>query len=293
MVKLRYESKIDTGLYSNCTGLHSCVLSTGEIVLHGSKTTSDDNRQKFYFFNSDGQFSGRSIDTLCRHDLFNNILPLTINGGEYLCNSCYICGNICLINLQSNEVTIAYYAEEWKMCLGEKGSLYMVSDGKISILDVTRTSFTLQYTFPDIENVMPDNMCYIGESGLLVFSSMKKLFHAVNTQDGCTVWDAYTQSIDKTGCELLGLIYHPGTRMLVVGDHVNNLLMIVDSETGQVVGSEKPDCQIYDVHVHLTRDQLIVRHGPVMDLSFYSVSFQPYYSRVHPLLAFVVQVGHG
>ena len=79
----------------------------------------------------------------------------------------------------------------------------------------------------------------------------------------------------------------------MVRDHVNNLLMIVDSETGQLIGSEQLHCQIYDVHVHLTGDQLIVRHGPVMDLSFYSVSFQPCYSGVHTLLTFVVQVGQG
>ena len=272
MVKLRHESTIDTSLYSNCTGLHSCVLSTGEIVFHGTKTTSDDNRQKFYIFNSNGRFSGRSIDTLCRHDLFNNILPLTINGREYLCNSCYICGNIRLIDVQSKEVTIAYYAGVWNMCLGEKGSLYMVSNEKVSILDVTRKNFTLQYTFPNIENALPDNMCYIGESGLLVLSSRKKLFHAVNTQDGSTIWDAYTQSIDKTGLEVSGLIYHPGTKMLVVGDHVNNMLIVVNSGTGQLIGSEQLRSRIYDVHL-TGDDQLIVRHGPVMDLSFFSVSF--------------------
>ena len=272
MVKLIHESTIDTGLYSNCTGLHSCVLSTREIVLHGSKTTSDHNRQKFYILHSDGRFIGRSIEILCRHDLFNNILALTINGREYLCNSCYICGNIRLIDIQSKEVTIAYYAEVWKMCLGEKGSLYMVSDGKVSILDVTRKNFTLQYTFPDIENVLPDNMCYIGESGLLVLSSRKKLFQAVNTQDGSTVWDAYTQSIDKTGLEISGLIYHPETKILVVGDHVNNVLIVVDSGTAKLIGSEQLKSRIYDVHL-TGDDQLIIRHGPVMDLSFYSVSF--------------------
>ena len=273
MVKLRHESTIDTDLHSNCTGLHSCVLSTGEIVLHGSKVTSyGDNRQKFYIFNKDGQFSGRFIDTLCRHDLFNNILSVTISGREYLCNSCFVCGNIRLIDLQTNEVVVAYYAEIWKMCHGEKGSIYIANDGQISILDVTRTTLTLQYTFPEIENVRPDNMCYIAESGLLVFSSMKKLFCAVNTQDDCTVWDASTQLIDRSGCEFLGLIYHPETKMLIVGDHANDMLMVADSETGQVTQSEQLESKIYDVH--LRDDQLIIRHGPVMKLSFYSVSLR-------------------
>ena len=277
-----HESTIDTDLHSNCTGLHSCVLSTGQIVLHGSKTTTDgDNRQKFYIFNRNGQFSGRFVDTLCRHDLFNNILSVTISGREYLCNSCFVCGNIRLIDLQTNEATVAYYAEVWKMCHGDKGSLYIASEGQISILDVTRTTFTLQYTFPDIENVRPDNMCHIAESGLLVFSSMKKLFCAVNTQDGSTVWDASTQLIDRSGCEFLGLIFHPETKMLVVGDHVNDTLMVADSETGDVLQSEQLKYKIYDVHPR--GDQLIVRHGPVTKLSFYSVSLQPWYSnRVIP-----------
>ena len=269
MVKLRHELTIGTELYNNCTGLHSCVLSTGDVVLHGSKT-SENEKYKFYFFNREGNIKGRPIDTLCKHDLFNNILSLTINGQEYLCNSCLICCQIRLIDLESNDVINAYKADIWKMCPGEKGEIYIASAGKISILDVTTSSFTLKHTFPEIDNMRPDHMCYISESGLLVFSSQKKMFHAIN-REGYTVWDTSAQIFDRSRCELLGLIYHPETKKLVAGDHANNMLIVVDGQTGQVLQSEPLENKLFDLH--LRGDELVIRHGPVMKISFYSVSF--------------------
>ena len=229
MVKLRHESTIGTELINNCTGLHSCVLSTGEIVLHGNKTTSDIPNYKFYFFNKDGQQSFLPINTLCKHYLYNNILSVSIEGREYLCNSCYICETIRLIDVQSNSVSIAYRGEIWKMCPGEKGQLYIVSGGRLSILDVTSTNFTLKHTFRGIEDLFADHMCYISELELLVFSSQKQLFCALNSKDGHLVWNRSTILQEECQCELLGSIYHPETRLLVLGDHANRLLIVADS----------------------------------------------------------------
>ena len=209
MVKLRHESTIDTDLHSNCTGLHSCVLSTGEIVLHGSKVTSDPPNYKFYFFNKDGKQSALPINTLCEHDLYNNILSLSIKGREYLCNTCYICQTIRLIDRESNRVSIAYQWEIWKMCPGEEGQLYIVHDGRLSILDINSMNFTLKHTFPGNKELFPDHMCCISELSLLVFSSQKQLFCALDSTNGNVVWNRSFTLQEECKCELLGLIYHP------------------------------------------------------------------------------------
>ena len=161
----------------------------GEIVLHGNKTTSDIPNYKFYFFNKDGQQSILPINTLCEHYLYNNILSVSIEGQEYLSNSCYICETIRLIDLQSNRVSIAFRG---KMCPGKKGQLYIVIEGRLSFLDVTSTNFTLKHTFRGIEDLFPDHMCYISKLGLLVFSSQKQLFCALNSKDGHVVWNRST-----------------------------------------------------------------------------------------------------
>ena len=57
----------------------------------------------------------------------------------------------------------------------------------------------------------------------------------------------------------------------MLGDSANHLLIVADSQTDQVLQSEQLDHKLYDLH--LRDGEIMVRHGPVMKLSFYSVSF--------------------
>ena len=277
MVKLRHEATVGTELVNNQTGLHSCVLSTGEIVLHGSKVTYDPPNYKFYFFNKDGKQSALPINTLCEHDRFINILSVFVEGKEFLCNSCYICQAIRLIDLKSNKVSIAYQGEIWKMCPGEEGQLYIVHDGRLSILDITSMNFTLKHTFFGNKELFPDHMCYISEFRLLVFSQQMGLFCALDSRNGHVVWNRSNILQEECKCELLGLIYHPKTKMLVIGDYANRLLLVADSQTGQVIQSEPIEGKPFDLH--LRGNELVIRYGAVMKLSFYSVRF----GGLHPI----------
>ena len=195
---------------------------------------------------------------------------MSIKGREYLCNSCFICETIRLIDRESNRVSIAYHGDIFKMCHGEEGQLYIVHGGRLSLLDVTNTKFTLKHTFPGVEDVFPDHMCYISEFSLLVFTSQKHLFGALDIRNGRVAWNRSSILQEECKSELLGLIYHPETKMLVLGDYANRLLLVADSQTGQVVQSESLESKLIDLH--LIGNELVIRHGPVMKLSFYSVS---------------------
>ena len=56
----------------------------------------------------------------------------------------------------------------------------------------------------------------------------------------------------------------------MLGDHANRLLIVADSQTCQVIQSEPLENKLFDLH--LRDGELVIRHDPVMRLSFYSVS---------------------
>ena len=232
MVKLKLELNVDTKLYYSLKAdfQHSCILKSSESVFYASKTRgfhADD--EKFHLFDKHGN-PIRTIEPVCEHDPdYINLLPVTINNQECLGVACGGWGDGCrkiwLINLETNEITVAYTGLDVRtMCQGEENTIYTVYRGEISVLDIHGTNFTLKCTLPKVD-MFVKKMCYTKEHKLLVLSSGSRVC-AMRSSDGQIVWST-------SGMEPGGLVYLPQVDVVLAGRS------IVEAASGDVVETFK------------------------------------------------------
>ena len=115
----------------------------------------------------DGQKTRKPIESLCSHYKPNSpyLKSVTINDKEYLAVSCSKCRNIRLINLQhNNRVINAYSGDVGPMCHGKPGTLYTCSITTLSLLNCTRTEFTLLQKVNTPVSVVVESIEYIIDS---------------------------------------------------------------------------------------------------------------------------------
>ena len=214
----------------------TCVTSTGSTLVW--ERTSQEF-YKLHRFNKKGIHGGYVQAEFCKHNLNNYVLPISIQGIEYLTVSCDVCCNIRLINLQdsSQEPIIAYSGDGTKevgpMCLGSNGIIYTRVNvgGKISILDCRTTQFKLKARLPVIGGMQAWHICYIDKADLIVVSSWhRNSIYAISSK-GEIVWKR-SGIVDNRKISPRGMLYIAGEDILVVGDYGNNRLLLLSGNNG-------------------------------------------------------------
>ena len=150
-------------------------MSTDQIVICDME--SPHGEWKLHFFNPDETSMAHVSQSICQHDKElvrpYKLLPIIIGSTEYIAVSCRKCKMISLINPEDMECIMAYAGtrgEAGPMSLGLAGKLCMVGrvSGKVSLLDCTTTTFSLKGRLCEIDNLKPDNICYIEYYDLIV-----------------------------------------------------------------------------------------------------------------------------
>ena len=120
------------------------LLPTGTLVLYGQKT-----QPAFYLVDLHLTLIGKIIRTICRkpeHVTEMKFLPVIINETQYLCVSCTYCKTICLVNLNTLQVTTACTEiDVRKWCQGDANTHFtFVPNCTISVLDISTTNFIIK-----------------------------------------------------------------------------------------------------------------------------------------------------
>ena len=283
MVVLKHEWTRDTELCGDVDST-SCVMSTGEIIICDRKYGEE---WKLYFYNPDMTSTGHMAQYPCEHRTHLNVnpyklLPITIEGKEYIAVSCNECHMIHLINPEdlNQELVVAYEGnagDMGPMCLGPALTLYVVGkySGHVSLLDCTSTRFNLKAKLFQINNLFPDVICYIEDDDLIVLSS---LFHrricAVRSSDGHIVWEISEQIVNGKEWRPQGLTFLHDPDLLLVGDWGKERIIILSPITGDImyiVPLLKKDLTHWINNIHVINDKLLVNFGE--KLSHYLVRF--------------------
>ena len=147
--------------------------------------------------------------------------------------------------------------------------IHLLSFG--SILDCSKRQFNLKTKLPDIEYLVPDDICYIKKFDLIVLSSwVSNRICAVNSSDGQIVWDKSRQvADDKLWCpNTLALLSNQG--LLLMADRYENWILILSCSTGDILHTtplQESESGIIDFH--LFRNKLLVYHPT--KISYYTV----------------------
>ena len=272
-IELRLLSTHDVNLYS--VNSVTVMPSGGEVVVHGDNhkeqvalRTLPKYAIQVYKFKG-GLWTHRIITVTCKHEGIE-LLGLSFNGQDRLAVSCPKCQNIKLVNLETDETTMAYSSTEYRpdyMCHGVGGELYVNSLGQsypVMKLDCSGLTFTGPCkTLDSGLDRWCSGMCCIPEPYrcLVLSVASEGLIRAICSQSGKLKW-LIDGTIDGTTCHPWGLLYLNQHQRLLVCDGANNRVLVLHPRDGahlQTVQFPKEIDGIYDLFFS-NRDNEIGMH---------------------------------
>lgn len=196
----------------------------------------------FCFFDQQGRPTGRRLNPLCEHNNHDdiNVVPLEIQGIQYLVVSCYKCKRIRLRDPEhpTSEPIVAYLGDVHHMCLGPEHTLYAVSGihsgsgGIVSVLDCTRIKFIQKKQLPRLPKpVGVEDMRYLPGHDLIVVSSwLKYRVRAFSSGSANIIWDKSDFCPPEQLSGSRGLVHLADHNMLLVGDHWSNRITVLSTK---------------------------------------------------------------
>ncbi len=205
----------------------------------------------------------------CEHERVGGyVQAVAIGNQEFLAVSCIKCEVIRLYNMETEDVTTAFYDSSYHpggMCQGDPGQMYVahVVYGAMLILQLncSTAEFTLRKT---IQSGVDDfyAMCYIPTYKLVAISN--------NTPGNCTIravslehekiWE-FSGQVEGIPCKPHGMMYYPAQDCLFVADGDNTRLLVLNAGDGslrQIVPLSKAMGTICNLSLH--SDQIVVWH---------------------------------
>lgn len=243
-MKLKKTSTFDTNLVE-WEDTKFCILSTGEMVVFGKPSVESDPVINIYV--DTGELS-RTLRLPCQHNSDIGILPVVIDGCEYLAMSCIDCQEIFLRSLDSTKhssarTVSAYKNKTWHypgcMYQNEAGILFVencVKRGEpVLLLDLSSTSFKFQSKISNSGMGCMFDMCYLyhEEKELLVLTDREPTaVGAVDVKSGVLYWK-HTGEVEGSTCDPHGVCTTTAGN-IIVADGKNSRILVL-SPTGHVL----------------------------------------------------------
>ncbi len=166
----------------------------------------------------------------CEHGP-SNILGMMVEGQELLAAACRDCGDIKLMNLETEETHVAYSSEEEpdRLCHGEAGRMWVYCFGDRTVRELNCGSKTFTETGRTVNTThFCDDMCYLPAPHRALILSHYQWMEAVFCETG--------QQLLRLEGEVDGnpwrVTVHPELQLLLMADWDNNRILVVDPETG-------------------------------------------------------------
>ena len=240
-MQLQHRKTLETRLVAwGCTRF-TLMPSTGDVILWGKTSNTDSPKLHVYNSSATSWKKEQTIPELCKHPDITSILPITIEGQEFLAIACIYCNRIRLCNMNTGEITTAFHDPRYypgRMCHGDTGQIYVVHNVKggfpILQLDCSHPQFSLIKT---IQSGMKKYyaICYIPTHRLIAISSNEdpKMVQAVSCDTEKVMWQLIG-SVDGVECHPHGMMYSPQHDTLLITDGINCRVLVLNSHDGSV-----------------------------------------------------------
>ena len=257
-------------------------MESGIVVLRGK--TSEQTPAAIHLYNPSTGFTKLpEVKGLCEHDL-QYLLPVTMNNKELLAVSCPLCRMIRLLDVENEDVTVAFHDSRFYpgwMSHGEGDVMYVVHAVKGAKLVLELNTAQVPFTGPvrTIQSRMETyfGMCYIPSPHRLIVLSDNapgNTIRAVSAETGEKVWQVKGE-VDGVQCEPNGMLFSPQHQVLLVADGVNSRVLVLHPGDGshlQTIQLDRKMGVITELCLH--QNKLVVKHnvGGKQKVSYFSIN---------------------
>ena len=257
-------------------------MESGIVVLWGK--TSEQTPAAIHLYNSSTGFTKLpEVKGLCQHDN-QLLLPVTMNNKELLAVSCRLCQMIRLLDVENEDVTIAFHDSRFypgRMSHGEGDVMYVLHSVKgakpVLELNTAQVPFTGPVRTIKSGMKMYFGMCYIPSPHRLIVLSDNYdpgIIRAVSAETGEKVWEVKGE-VDGVECEPNGMLFSPQHQVLLVADGRNCRLLVLHPGDGshlQTIQLDREMDVIAELCLH--QNKLVVHHhaGRKVKVSYFSIN---------------------
>ncbi len=230
-----------------------CVSRDGDEVILCDKPESGGS-YVFQRYDRTGQWLN-TWQEKCEHDCSKHLLRLRIGNTPYIAMSCWKCQSITLYSMTDSDPITAYcdsgddQDKPYAMCHGPDKTIlasnWRPGSKEVLMYNTTSSHFTLK----DRIHVDVDQAFHIHymetakHGGILIVSRYDIMFRKPNVISAhsvvhkAPVWKLGGKEIEGKLFAPSGMCSDPETGALYVGDWINERLIVIDSNTGEVIQS--------------------------------------------------------
>ncbi len=136
---MKHLSTYETGLRDWSTTRFT-VMPNASLVFRGKEVGVNKPRTFHCFKVTElGLHREKSVPSTCKHNIDSDILGIKVGNKELLAVSCGPCGSICLLNLETEEVSVVFKHPDCnptEMCGGEAGEMFTLTADRSAILQL-------------------------------------------------------------------------------------------------------------------------------------------------------------
>ena len=257
-------------------------MESGIVVFRGK--TSEQTPAAFHLYNTSTGFTKlQEVKGLCEHDR-QNLLPVTMDNKELLAVSCRLCQMIRLLDVENEDVTVAFHDSRFypgRMSHGEGDVMYVMHSLKgakspVLELNAAQVPFTgpVRTIQSGIERYF--GLCYIPSPHRLIVLSLhpESLIRAMSAETGEKVWEVKGE-VDGVECRPHGMLFSPQHQVLLVADGLNCRVLVLHPGDGshlQTLQLDRAMTVIGDLCLH--QNKLVVQHnaGGKEKVSYFSIN---------------------
>ncbi len=222
----------NTGL--NSTQRFTVLPNSGSIVMRGGTAENIPWALHQYKLEGGRLQKLRQVKQPCEHRYNMDILGVLVEGEELLAVACKGCGNIKLVNMETEEHHIAYSSKNgpYTLCLGEEGRIWVCcyNDNTVRELNCTTKIFTETGRTVSTTGSCYYMLCLPAPHKALVLSHTDWL-EAVSCETGQQLWRLQGE-VDGSKLDPKGLTQH---ELLLVADKTNSRILVLNPATGSLL----------------------------------------------------------
>lgn len=232
---------------------------SGHIVVKGQKT--DDAPWTLYEYKLDrGRIQKvREVKQTCGHETCTpELLGVVVEGEDLVAVSCWECGDIKLVNMDTGETHTAYKIDRPDfMCQPGRIWLSCLVDPTVRELDCTTKTFVL--TGNQVSAEQSHNILYLTAPYKTLVLYHYGWIEAISCDTGQQIW-----KMNKAGATAnipRGLVLHSKHKLLVFANPKLAAVLLLDPVTGSTICSLSLHRWGHVWELCVTKDQLLILHG--------------------------------
>ena len=255
---------------------------SGNVVM--TATEKYGRRSLFMFSLKDGKLKETNKLCLpCPHKVAAYISPWISDGREQLVVSCALCFGIKLVNVQTGKWSIASWDHPYRLCSGDKGTIFVQSQGDKWIKQLDATSSEFKGPIRGLHtDIMCETMCYIPHpiNALVLSDAFSSNMVALSVERDVVIWEFPGEKggihhYMKGGVhDRVGLLFHPEHNVLFVADGVRRRVLVLNPNNGDLIQTiNLPELgEIWALGLY--NNQLVMLHGNCVEewkVSYFNV----------------------